>query len=51
MNLVTPMAGLLNISSFLATAFGVTKFTTVRGMKSHFVVLLKLNLDVQQTHL
>jgi hypothetical protein len=51
MNLVTPMVGLLNKTSFLATAFGVTKFTIVRDMKSHFVVLLKSNLDVQQTHL
>jgi hypothetical protein len=40
--------GLLNKSSCLAAALGVTKFTTIIG--SHFFVLLKSDLDVQRTH-
>jgi hypothetical protein len=47
-----PASGLLNESSFLAPAFGVTKFILITDMIfSHFVVLLKSDLGVQQTHL
>ncbi len=42
-------AGLLNKSSCLAPTLGVTKFIIVTG--SHFAVLLKSDLDVQQTKL
>ncbi len=45
-------AGLLNKSSLLAGALGVTKFKTIFAMfLPTFVVLLKSDLDVQQTHL
>jgi hypothetical protein len=44
-----PKAGLLNKSSCFAPALRVTKFTNVKHMI--FVVLLKLDLDIQQTHL
>jgi hypothetical protein len=45
-------AGSLNKCSCLARALGVTKFITIIAMFwSHFVVLLKSDLDVQQTHL
>ncbi len=45
-------AGLLNRISCLAPTIGVTKFIIVTDMiGSHFVVLLKSDLDVQQTHL
>ncbi len=45
-------AGLLNKSSSLATALGVTATTNVLDLISvNFVVLLKSDLDVQQTHL
>jgi hypothetical protein len=40
-------AGLLNKSSSLAAALGVTKFITAIAM-SHFVVLLKSDLDVYE---
>jgi len=41
-----------NKSSCLAQALGVTKFIIVTDIIwSHFVVLLKSHLDVQQTHL
>ncbi len=46
-------AGKLNKGSCLASALGVTKVIFVIHMRwvwSHFVVLLKLDLDVQQTH-
>ncbi len=44
--------GLLNKSSCLAPALSVTKFTNAWDMIwSHIVVILKLDLDVQQTHL
>jgi len=43
--------GLLNKSSCLATALGVTKFTFVRYDFGHTAVLLKPDLDVQQAHL
>ncbi len=47
-----PEARLLNKSSRLAPALGVPKFIIVSYIVcSHFVVLLKLDLDVQQTHL
>jgi hypothetical protein len=43
---------LLNKSSCLAAALGVTQFKTIIAMYfTHFVVLLKFDLDVQQTHL
>ncbi len=39
-------------SSCLAQALGVAKFTNMRDVIwSHFVVLLKSDLGVQQTHL
>ncbi len=42
----------MNKSSRLAPALGVTKFIIVTDkLWSHFVVLLKSDLDVQQTHL
>jgi hypothetical protein len=45
-------AVLLNKSSFLVLALGVTKFiSAVVIIWSPFVVLLKSDLDVQQTHL
>ncbi len=45
-------AGLLNKSSCLAAALGATKFIVVIVMnRPHFVVLLKSDLDVQQTRL
>ncbi len=48
----SPEAGLLNKSSCLAAGLGVTKFVTVISMNwSHFVALLKSDLDVQQTGL
>ncbi len=41
----------MNKSSCLASALGVTKFTTIIAMNwVTFVVLLKSDLDVQQTH-
>jgi hypothetical protein len=43
-----PEAGLLSTSSCLAPALGVTKFI---WSNLYFVVLLKSDLDVQQTHL
>jgi len=40
-------AGLLNKSSYSATALGVTKFITTNAICwSHFVLLLKSNFDV-----
>jgi hypothetical protein len=43
---------MLHIKSCLALTLGVTKFNTTRDIiLSHFVVLLKSDLDVQQTHL
>jgi hypothetical protein len=44
-----PTSGLLNKSSRLAAALGATKFITI--IAQHFVVLLKSDLNVQQTHL
>jgi hypothetical protein len=45
-------ASLLNKSSCLAAALGVTKFLKkLPWFWSHFVVFLKSDLDVQQTHL
>jgi hypothetical protein len=45
-------AWLLNKSSCLAPALGVTKFLVVTDMIwAHFDVLLKSDLDVQQTYL
>ncbi len=45
-------AGLLNLSSYLACALSVTKIAIARYMIfSHFGVLLRSDLDVQQTHL
>ncbi len=45
-------AGLLNKSSSLGAALGLTKFITIIAIfLAHFVVLLKSVLDVQQTHL
>ncbi len=48
-------AGLLNKSSHLAAALGVTKFIKVMAIFGHNLVticwLLKSDLDVQQTHL
>jgi len=48
-------AGLLNKSLWLAPAEGVTNnvmfVTDIICFASHFAVLLKLDLDVQQTHL
>ncbi len=40
-------AGLLNKSTCIAAALGVTKFVTAIAM-SHFVVLLKSDLDVYE---
>ncbi len=40
-----PEAGSLNKSSCLAPAWGVTKFINITDQKSHFVVLLKSDLN------
>jgi hypothetical protein len=46
------VAGLLNKSSRLAAALGVTKsIASLLCIWSQFIVLLKSDLDVQQTHL
>ncbi len=51
-NTTTSEAGLLNKSSCLAPTLGVTKFIIVTDMiGSHFAVLLKSDLDVQQNYL
>ncbi len=52
LNEPTSEAGLLNKSSCLAPALGVTKIIIVTDIFwSHFVVLLKSYLDAQRTHL
>jgi hypothetical protein len=49
---LNPEAGLLNKSSHSAAALGVTKFiTTIAAHLVALFVLLKSDLDVQQTHL
>jgi hypothetical protein len=51
-NKSTSEAGLVNKSSLLAKALGMTKFKTIIAITwSHFVVLLRSDLDVQQTFL
>ncbi len=49
-NKLASETGLLNIFSSLAAALGITKFTS-KIFWSHFAVLLKSDLDVQQTGL
>jgi len=38
-------ASSLNKSSCLAPTLGVTKFIIVKGIRSHFIVILKSDLD------
>jgi hypothetical protein len=51
-NKLASEAGLLSKCSCLARALGMTMFTNVRDINflSHFVVPLKSDLNVQQTH-
>ncbi len=49
-NKLASEAGLLNKSSHLAATLGVTKLMHCYDL-SHFVVLIKPDLDVQQTNL